>query len=54
MATYIIPKGGKTLHQGNKLVPISEGEFTTTDKELEKLLEGAKGVKKKTPASKAE
>lgn len=51
---YIIPKGGKMLFVGKKVLKLKEGEYDTTDKEEIKSLEGAKGVKKKTPASKAE
>jgi hypothetical protein len=45
--TFIIPKGGKMLHVGKRLVSLPEGDFETVDKDLIKILEGAQGVTKK-------
>lgn len=43
---FLIPKGGKTLSVGKKLVSFDEGELDTDDKELQERLEKAKGVSK--------
>lgn len=43
---FTIPKGGKTLSVGKKLVSLKAGEFETADKELQELLSKAKGVSK--------
>ena len=43
---FTIPKGGKTLSVGKKLVSLKAGEFETADKALQELLSKAKGVLK--------
>lgn len=45
--TFIIPKGGKMLHVGKRIVSLQEGDFETSDKELIKALESSRGVTKK-------
>lgn len=51
---FDIKKGGVIIHAGKRLVTVPEGEYDTTDKDVVKALEGAKGVKKKGSAPKTE
>lgn len=51
--TFIIPKGGKMVNIGKQLLKLKEGEYTTSDKDMEKALQLAKGVTKKEAAKKA-
>lgn len=45
--TFIIPKGGKMLHVGKRLVSLPQGDLDTSDKDLIKALESSRGVTKK-------
>jgi len=41
---FLIPKGGKNIFLGVKLISIEQGEFETKDKELQGKLKNCKGV----------
>lgn len=52
---FLIPKGGLYLNNGKRLLKLSEGEYSTDDKDIIKLLEGSKVVEvKKNLKPKAE
>lgn len=54
LITYSIPKGGKIINCGKRLLKLKSGEYKTSDEQQQKALEGAKGVTKAAAKGKAE